>query len=55
MKSRIFYWVIILSLTSIVAFIFAHEKTGWIAPVEARKMKNPIKATKASIEMGKEI
>jgi mono/diheme cytochrome c family protein len=29
--------------------------TGWIAPEEARKVKNPIKATKASIQKGKEI
>jgi mono/diheme cytochrome c family protein len=38
------------------AFVaFAHEKTGWIAPEEAREMKNPVKATKASIQKGKEI
>jgi mono/diheme cytochrome c family protein len=55
MKSRIFYWVIILSLTTIVALVFAHEKTGWIAPAEAKKMKNPVKATRASIQKGKEI
>ena len=35
--------------------VFAHEKTGWIAPAEAKKMKNPIKATKVSIQKGKEI
>lgn len=34
---------------------FAHEKTGWIAPGSAKKMKNPVKATKASIQKGKEI
>jgi mono/diheme cytochrome c family protein len=33
----------------------AHEKTGWIAPEEAKKMKNPIKSTQASIQKGKEI
>jgi mono/diheme cytochrome c family protein len=37
------------------ALVLAHEKTGWIAPEEAKKVKNPIKATKASIEKGKEI
>ncbi len=55
MKYRIFYWVIVLSLTAMVVLVFAHEKTGWIAPEEAKKMKNPIKATKASIQKGKEI
>ena len=55
MKYRIFYWVIVLSLTAMVALVFAHEKTGWIAPAEAKKMKNPVKATKASIQRGKEI
>ena len=35
--------------------IFAHEKTGWSAPESAKKMKNPVKATKASIQKGKEI
>ena len=34
---------------------FAHEMTGWIAPEEAKQMKNPIQATKASIQKGKEI
>jgi len=33
----------------------AHEKTGWIAPEEAKKMKNPIKSTQTSIQKGKEI
>jgi len=55
MKYRIFYWLLSMSLTAMVALVFAHEKTGWIAPVEAKKMKNPVKATKASIQKGKEI
>jgi mono/diheme cytochrome c family protein len=55
MKSRSFYWVIVLGLVAIVTPVFAHEKTGWIAPGEAKKMKNPINPTKASIERGKEI
>jgi mono/diheme cytochrome c family protein len=42
-------------LTALVTLVFAHEKTGWIAPQEAKKMKNPIKATQASIQNGKEI
>jgi len=55
MKYRILYWLLFLSLTAMVVSVFAHEMTGWIAPKEARKMKNPIKATKASIQKGKEI
>jgi mono/diheme cytochrome c family protein len=55
MKNRILYWFLGLSLMAAVALAFAHEKTGWIAPAEAKKMKNPVKATKASIQKGKEI
>jgi hypothetical protein len=39
----------------IASWVLAHEKTGWIAPAEAKKMKNPVKATKASIQKGGEI
>jgi mono/diheme cytochrome c family protein len=35
--------------------VFAHEMTGWIVPEEAKKMKNPVKATRAFIQKGKEI
>jgi mono/diheme cytochrome c family protein len=55
MKSRIFYWLLGLSLLTMMTLVFAHEMTGWIAPQEAKKVKNPIKATKASIQKGKEI
>jgi mono/diheme cytochrome c family protein len=55
MKHRILFWLLGLSLIIVVGFVFAHEKTGWIAPEEAKKMKNPVKATKASIQRGKEI
>jgi len=55
MKYRILYWLLFLSLTAMVALVFAHEMTGWIAPEKARKMKNPIKATETSIQKGKEI
>src|SRR4030067_3035168 len=55
MKHRFFCWTLVLSLMAIGALVFAHEKTGWIAPTEAKKMKNHIRATKASIEKGKEI
>lgn len=55
MKFRIVYSTLVLSLISSVIIAVAHEKTGWIAPEEARKMKNPIESTKASIQKGKEI
>ena len=38
----------------IAVLVFAHEET-WPVPEEAKKVKNPIKATKASIQKGKEI
>jgi mono/diheme cytochrome c family protein len=44
-----------LSLLTIAALVFAHEKTGWPVPEEAKKLKNPIEMTKASIQKGKEI
>lgn len=55
MKYRILYWLLSLSLTAMVALVFAHEKTGWIAPEEAKKMKNPIQMTRTSIQKGKEV
>ncbi len=55
MKYKTFYLILGLSLVIMTVFAFSHEKTGWIAPAEAKKMKNPIKATKASIQKGKEI
>ena len=55
MKSRIVYSTLVLSLISSVMIAVAHEKTGWIAPEEAKKIKNPIKSTQASIQKGKEI
>ena len=36
-------------------FAFAHEESGWIAPEKEKKVKNPVKATKESIQKGKEI
>ncbi len=30
-----------------VALVFAHEKTGWMAPEEAKKVKNPVKIHKS--------
>jgi len=52
---RFFCWALILIFLTITVLAFAHEKTGWIAPEEAKKMKNPVKATEASIKKGKEI
>jgi mono/diheme cytochrome c family protein len=54
-KYRIFCWVLFWSLIATGTLVFAHEMTGWVAPEEAKKIKNPIKATKASIQRGKEI
>ena len=56
MNDRIFHWAFGLVLLSVMTgWAFAHEKTGWIAPVEAKKMKNSVQPTKASIEKGKEV
>lgn len=55
MKHLRLCWVLVLILLTITAVVFAHEKTGWIAPESAKKMKNPIKPTKASTQKGKEI
>jgi mono/diheme cytochrome c family protein len=55
MKHRIFCLVLVWSLIATGTLVFAHEMTGWIAPEEAKKMKNPIKATNTSIQKGKEI
>lgn len=55
MKHRFFCWVLVLIFWTITALVFAHEKTGWIAPQSAKKMKNPVKATKVSVQKGKEI
>lgn len=54
MKYRIF-WLFLLILMVMVFFAFAHEKTGWIAPESAKRVKNPVKSTKASIQKGREI
>ena len=55
MKFRFFCLVLALCLMAGGTLVFSHEKTGWIAPELAKKMKNPIKPTKASIRRGKEI
>jgi mono/diheme cytochrome c family protein len=55
MKCRIFCLLLGLMFLATVVLVFAHEKTGWIAPEEAKKMKNPIKSTQASVQKGKEI
>ena len=54
MKRQFFYLILIFSLAVVVP-TSAHEKTGWIAPAEAGKIKSPIEATKASVEKGKEV
>jgi mono/diheme cytochrome c family protein len=48
-------WSIGVGFLIMAVFAFAHEKTGWIAPKEAKNVKNPVKAIKASIQKGREI
>ena len=55
MKYRKCYWALGLSLLLVTSLSLAHEKSDWIAPEGAKKVKNPIKATKSSIQRGKEI
>jgi mono/diheme cytochrome c family protein len=55
MKYRKCYWALGLSLLLVTSLSFAHEMTGWIAPAEAKKIKNPVKSTKTSIQKGKEV
>ena len=55
MKHRFFCWALILIFLTITVLVFAHEKTGWIAPESVKRVKNPIKPTKASIQNGKKI
>jgi mono/diheme cytochrome c family protein len=55
MKYRFFYLLLGLIFLTMTVLVFAHEKTGWMAPEEARKMKNPVKPTQTSIQKGKEI
>ena len=47
-------WIMVL-IFAFSPLTFAHETTGWIIPEEAKKMKNPIKLEKASIEKGRTI
>lgn len=50
----IVFWILsIIFLLS--APVFAHEKTGWVAPNEAKTMKNLVPMTKESLKKGKEI
>ena len=45
------FWIVTLTL-AFSSLALAHENTGWKAPVEAKKIKNPIMPEKASIEKG---
>jgi mono/diheme cytochrome c family protein len=53
-RLEMIFWIVTLIL-AFSSLALAHDNTGWIAPVEAKKMKNPIKPEKASIEKGKVI
>lgn len=55
MRYRDLSWVLVSGILITSPLISAHEMTGWKAPEEANKIKNPVKPTKASIEKGKEI
>ena len=55
MRYRMLCWPVGLGFLMMAVFAFAHEKTGWIAPKEAKNVKNPVKAIKASIQKGKVI
>jgi mono/diheme cytochrome c family protein len=52
---RLLRCLLVLTFIAIAALAFAHETTGWKTPEEAKKLKNSIKATDASIQKGKEI
>ncbi len=52
---RFFCSALILIFSTITVVAFGHKMTGWIAPEEARQMKNPVRATKESTQKGKEI
>ena len=54
MEYQISYWVFAVTLT-LAALTSAHEKTGWVVPEEAKKVKNPAPMTKESLRKGKEI
>ena len=55
MMYRLLRSLLALAFIGIAALAFAHETTGWKTPEEAKKLKNPMKATDASIQKGKEI
>ncbi len=55
MKYRLFCFFFALSLMTSGVLIFAHEKTGWKAPEEAKKRRNPVGVSKESLQKGKEI
>ena len=52
---RLLRYLLVPGFIAVAALAFAHETTGWKAPEEAKKLKNPIKATSASVQKGKEI
>ena len=44
--NKIIYGLLGLAFMGMTVFAFARETTGWKAPEETQKMKNPINATK---------
>ena len=50
---RLLCWALVLCVSMMVFPVFAHG--DWAAPASAKRMKNPVKPTEASIQKGKEI
>ncbi len=50
---RLLCWALVLGISMLAFPAFAHG--GWTAPAWAKRTKNPIKPTEASIQKGKEI
>lgn len=50
--SRRFLFVLLFCLAA-GGWAVAHQKNGWVAPDEAKKLKNPVPADDASIAAGK--
>lgn len=44
-----------LCLVAMAVLAFAHEKTDWAVPEEAKKIKNPVPMTRESLPKGKEL
>ena len=53
-----FLFRLLVVATVLIGFsyhIFAHSKKAWIVPDETKEIKNPVKATKDSLDRGKKL